>query len=263
MKSLLSFGLLLIILVVTLSCQNDDFTKPEIEPKAYTFNLINKLRFDFYQLSQTTENIGPYTNSLIVNNISGGDLSANFLIWSFSSTIRNYENLSFLTEASTGMLVSNDSVSITALEASDSLFSDNNLIVSVLNFNDANDHPFNGLYSGELNVYSIIDPNSELSEDNLLFVKSVPCSGSIDYQGTFHLFSQDATETNVSYLRGNFNSSNLITGDISKSDGSNLSQLVNIPGGNLMLENGNLSGYAQYLEGSDARILEFNITNQN
>ena len=219
----------------------------------HTLNsILNKLRLDISQLSETSENIGPYKNTLTISNIGNNPISGRAVLWSFSTAILNYDNLRSQTELPIDPIAAGETGPEVSFEKSEVLFTDDNLIVSVLSLNDPNtDHEFHGLYNGELNIY----------ETDSSFVKSVSCMGSIDYQGKFHLFIDDDTEENIGYLKGNFNSNNLITGGILKKDGTNLSQIEN--SNTLVLDSTNLRGYSKYVENSTVRLLEFNLTNQN
>ena len=244
-------GSLFVLFLFMFCCQKDEYKAPEILPKTYSYSILNKLRFDISQLSETSENIGPYKNTLAISNIGNDPLSGKTVLWSFSTTKFNYDNLNSQTELSISSLGVGETGPEVSFEPSDFLFTDSNLIISVLSFNDTiTDHEFHGLYNGELNIY----------ETDSVFVKSVACIGSIDYQGKFHLFIDDDTEENIGYLKGNFNSNNLITGSILKKDGTNLSQIENSD--TLVLDSTNLRGYSKYVENSTVRLLEFNLTNQ-
>lgn len=245
--------LLLVSCLFYTSCQKDSFTEPEVTPKVYSFSIPNKISFDFSQQSKNSKSIIPYSNSLSLKNISETSISGDFTVFAFKSSDNNYNNLAFIEEGNFTDLAINDSLSIT-LQQSDALFTNDNLIASVLNFDDPiSDHDFNGLYNGELNVHSIDDD----------FLRSITCIGIIDYQGKFNFFIQDGEEDNIVRLKGNFNSDRLISGEILKKDGTSLSQILNIADATLKLESNALTGSVLFTESSEERILKFNLTRQN
>ena len=236
------------------SCQNDQYSEPELTPKKYSYIIPNRISFDFSQQSKNSNSIIPYNNSLILKNIGDSDISGEFIVLAFDKNEKNYNNLSFIERGDILNLSKNESQTDITIEQTNLLFSDSNVIVSILNFNDAiSDHKLNGFYKGELNIYTI---------DNE-FLKSVTCTGYIDYQGKFMFFVEDNDEDNIVVLQGNINTENLISGKILKRDGTNLSPIVNISSDLLSLNGKTLSGKVSITEESNERILQFNLTHQN
>ncbi len=236
------------------SCQNDTYSEPELTPKKYSYIIPNRISFDFSQQSKNSNSIIPYNNSLILKNIGDSDISGEFIVLAFDSNEKNYNNLSFIERGDILSLSKNESQAEITIEQTNLLFSDNNVIASILNFNDAiSDHKLNGFYKGELNIYTV---------DNE-FLKSVTCTGYIDYQGKFMFFVEENDEDNIVVLQGNINTGNLISGKILKRNGTNLSPIVNITSDLLNLNGTTLSGKVSITEESNERILQFNLTHQN
>lgn len=191
---------------------------------------------------------------MILKNIGDSDISGEFIVLAFDSNEKNYNNLSFIERGDILSLSKNESQAEITIEQTNLLFSDNNVIASILNFNDAiSDHKLNGFYKGELNIYTV---------DNE-FLKSVTCTGYIDYQGKFMFFVEENDEDNIVVLQGNINTGNLISGKILKRNGTNLSPIVNITSDLLNLNGTTLSGKVSITEESNERILQFNLTHQN
>ena len=236
------------------SCQNDKYLVPELTPKKYSYIIPNRISFDFSQQSKNSSSIIPYNNSLVLKNIGDSGISGEFIVLAFNNNEKNYHNLSFIERGDILSLSKNESRADIQMEQTSLLFSDNNLIASILNFNDAiSDHKLNGFYKGELNVYT---------GDNE-FLKSLTCTGYIDYQGKFMFFVEEDDEDNIVVLQGNINTGNMISGKILKSDGTNLSPIVNITSDLLNLNGTNLSGKVSFTEESNGRIIQFNLTHQN
>ncbi|RZJ48635.1 MAG: hypothetical protein EOO44_20520 [Flavobacterium sp.] len=236
------------------SCQNDSYSEPELTPKKYSYIIPNKISFDFSQQSENSSSIIPYNNSLILKNIGDSNISGEFIVLAFDSNEKNYNNLSFIERGDILSLRKNESEASIQMEQTNLVFSDQNVVASILNFNDAiSDHKLNGFYKGELNIYT---------NDNE-FVKSLTCTGYIDYQGKFMFFVEENDEDNIVVLEGNINTGNMISGKILKRDGTNLSPIVNITSDLLNLNGMNLSGKVSITEESNERILQFNLTHQN
>lgn len=236
------------------SCQNDTYLEPQLTPKKYSYIIPNRISFDFSQQSKNSNSIIPYNNSLILKNIGDSDISGEFIVLAFDNNEKNYNNLSFIKKGDILNLRKNESQTDITMEQTNLLFSDSNVIVSILNFNDAiSDHKLNGFYKGELNIYTV---------DNE-FLKSVACTGYIDYQGKFMFFVEEDDEDNIVVLQGNINTGNLISGKILNRNGTNLSSIVNITSELLSLNGTTLSGKVSITEESNERILQFNLTHQN
>ncbi|SFD21162.1 hypothetical protein [Flavobacterium phragmitis] len=236
------------------SCQNDTYLEPELTPKKYSYTIPNRISFDFSQQSINSRSIIPYNNSLVLKNIGDSDISGEFIVLAFNKNEKNYHNLSFIERGDILSLSKNESQAEIQMEQTNLLFSDNNVVASILNFNDAiSDHKLNGFYKGELNIYN---------DDNEFF-KSLTCTGYIDYQGKFMFFVEENDEDNIVVLQGNINTGNMISGKILKRDGTNLSPIVNITSDLLNLNGTNLSGKVSFTEESNERILQFNLTHQN
>ena len=235
------------------SCQNDTYSEPELTPKKYSYIIPNRISFDFSQQSKNSNSIIPYNNSLILKNIGDSDISGEFIVLAFDSNEKYYNNLLFIERDDILSLSKNESLAF-QMEQTNLLFSDENVIASILNFNDAiSDHKLNGFYKGELNIYT----------DDNEFLKSLTCTGYIDYQGKFMFFVEEDDENNIVVLEGNINTVNMISGKILKRDGTNLSPIANITSDLLNLNGTNLSGKVSITEESNERILQFNLTHQN
>lgn len=235
------------------SCQNDSYLEPEVTPKKYSYIIPNKISFDFSQQSENSSSVIPYSNSLVLKNIGDSNISGEFIVLAFDSNEKNYNNLSFIERGDILSLRKKESQAF-QMEQTSLLFSDENVVASILNFNDAvSDHKLNGFYKGELNVYT----------DDNEFVKSLTCTGYIDYQGKFMFFAEEDDEDNIVVLEGNINTGNMISGKILKRDGTNLSPIVNITSDLLNLNGTNLSGKVSITEESNERILQFNLNHQN
>ncbi|MBE8726118.1 hypothetical protein C4F50_14365 [Flavobacterium sp. KB82] len=235
------------------SCQNDNYSEPQLIPKKYSYIIPNKISFDFSQQSENSSSIIPYTNGLVLKNIGDSNISGEFIVLSFESNEKNYHNLSFIKRGDILSLRKNESQAF-QMEQTNLLFSDDNVVASILNFNDAiSDHKLNGFYKGELNIYT----------DDNEFLKSLTCTGYIDYQGKFMFFVEEDDEDNIVVLQGNINTGNMISGKILKSDGTNLSPIVNITSDLLNLNGTTLSGKVSFTEESNERMLQFNLTHQN
>ncbi|MFC0780036.1 hypothetical protein [Flavobacterium sp. HJSW_4] len=236
------------------SCQNDNYLEPEVIPKKYSYIIPNRISFDFSQQSKNSNSIIPYNNSLILRNIGDSNISGEFIVLAFDSNEKNYNNLSFIKRDDILSLGKNKSLADIQMEQTNLLFSDENVVASILNFNDAiSDHKLNGFYKGELNIYT----------DDNEFLKNLICTGYIDYQGKFMFFVEEDDEDNIVVLEGNINTGNWISGKILKRDGTNLSPIVNITTDLLNLNGTNLSGKVSITEESNDRILQFNLTHQN
>ncbi|WP_303316374.1 hypothetical protein Q4Q34_06095 [Flavivirga abyssicola] len=238
-----------------LSCQKDNFSELEMTPIEYLFNIPNKIHFKLSQQSENSTSKIPYSNSLNIKNIGNDTISVNYTIFAFKSNIKNYNNIAFIKEDSISNLVKNDTTSTIPLHRSNILFSKENTIISILSFKEENkDHPLNGLFNGELNVF-------DFTETDTTFLRSVTCTGVIDYQGRFNLFTQDVDEENIVYIKGNFNSNNYISGEIKNNEGTSLSQLVNIENQLLQLvDTKTIEGSIKFTENSEERILKVSLT---
>ncbi|MCK8479159.1 hypothetical protein [Psychroserpens algicola] len=238
------------------SCEQDHYKEPELVPKTYNFNIPNKANFNFSQISENRSSIIPYTNTLQVKNISDDDFTLDFIVFSFKDDVLNYNNLAFIKQASTEITSGSTTDSI-ALEQTNQLFTNTNVMTSILNFSNPNsDHDFNGLYTGELNVYTP-------TETDTTFQRSVTCTGFVDYQGAFNFFIENEDENDVSRLEGSFNSQHLISGNILDRNASNLSAIINSPQDTLQFDDNHLTGYINYTNNTEARLLHFNLTKQN
>lgn len=242
--------LLLLIGIVLVSCQYDDYENPDLKPINYSYTIPNRISFDFSQLSAYSTSIIPYNNSLSLKNMADSAMTSEFVVFAFESDVKNYSTLSFIERGNVWNLNIQDSLGGIPLLQTNVEFTDNNVIASILNFNDSlADHSLNGFYTGELNIHT----------EEEVFIKSVTCTGFIDYQGKFKFFVEDGNEDNIVVLQGNINSDNLISGNILKRDGNPLSPITNIATDTLNLDGTHLSGKIALNENSDARILEFNL----
>lgn len=250
----------IVICTLMLSCQKDNYEEPELKPKTYSFSLPNKVSFNFSQLSENRESIIPYSNTLNLKNISNTPFSGEYAVFAFKNTSQNYNNIAFIEYGNFDELVT-DSISETInLQASDQLFTNDNLLATIISFNDdTSDHSLNGFYAGELNIFS---PATD-EESEPIFVRSITCTGFIDFEGQFHFFVHNNSENNVVQLTGNFNASNQVSGNILNSEANNLSVVMNDEDTPFDLTNNTLTGHFIFTENSEARLLQFNLTKQD
>ncbi|WP_299519104.1 hypothetical protein [Winogradskyella sp.] len=246
---------LLIIFSFYISCEQDNYDEPEIKPNTYSFSFPNKVTFNYSQVSENRESIIPYSNTLNIKNISNESLSFDYVIFSFTNNILNYDNLNFIMQSSDEVEIDSTTNSV-FITQTNTLFTDDNTITSVLNFNNESDHNLNGLYSGELNILMV-------TETDTTFQRSLLCTGLIDYQGLFNFFIENENEDDIVRLTGGLNSENLITGNILNRSSATFSSLTNNPQDTLNLEGANLKGYIDFMDNNEARLLEFNLTKQN
>lgn len=245
--------------IFCISCQEDNFEDLKIVPKVYTFNVPSKIAFNFAQKAGSSNSVIPYSNSLSIINMDNKDISVEYSIFSFNSDSKVHSNLTFIENKNIDNLKINDSINNIPLQSTSTIFSGNNLIISIINFNDeSNDHLFNGMYNGELNIYKPVENKDPI------FIRSITCVGLIDYQGKFNFFTQDIEESNIISLNGNFNSNNLVTGSIKKNDGTILSQLTKIDTLSItqLMEN-KLIGNFKFNENNEERILNCKLTRKN
>jgi hypothetical protein len=139
------------------------------------------------------------------------------------------------------------------LEQTNMLFTDDNTITSLLNLNNNQNHIFNGLYYGELNVFNDSDE----------FQRTLLCTGFIDYQGKFYFFIENENENDVVRLEGSFNSQNTISGTILNREAANLSTILNSTEVDFSLTDMNLIGEINFTSNTQQRLLKFNLTKQN
>lgn len=239
------------------SCQKDNYEEPEINPKTYSFSIPNKVNFKFSQISENSESVIPYTNTLSIKNVSNNDISGNYVVFAFRDSVINFDNLSFLNHGSFETIATSSASEVLSLENSDDLFNEQNLIASILNFgNPDSDHNLNGLYTGELNIFTT-------SNDELTFIRSITCTGIIDFEGQFQFLIHNPEESDVVRLKGNFNSNNLVSGNILNRIAENLSAVMNVEDEPFILTDSNLTGSLIYTENTEERILKFNLTKQN
>lgn len=250
----ISKGLLTLLFLSFISCQNDDYEAPKVTPKEYNFSIPNKLNFKFMQVSESNTSITPYLNSLIVKNISNNAISSSFVTLAFNGDTLSYKNLSFLKQIQTSSIESDSSAAKIELIETSNLFSDNNTILSVLELNTS--HEFSGLYLGEISLYNINDDT---------FVKSFNCLGTIDFQGSFHFFTQDNSEQSITYLKGNFNNENQVSGSVLNSSGDLFSVLQNFSEVPFTISSGSLAGSLLFTDSETSIIkeLKFDLTKQN
>nr|WP_321227404.1 hypothetical protein [uncultured Psychroserpens sp.] len=254
-KHLYAVFSLFLSLGIVFSCENDNYEAPKLVPKTYNFNIPNKVSFNFSQLSENRESVIPYSNTLKIKNISNDNISGEYAVFAFKEMFLNFDNISFIKHGDFSEVLTNTSTDSIILEQSNNLFASENLIASILTFNDGNDHEFNGFYNGELNVFIP-------TETDTTFQRSITCVGTVDYQGKFDFYIQD--EDDIARLKGNFNSDNLISGNILNRSAANLSSIINSQAETLELLGTNLKGYVNFTENNtEARILKFNLTKQN
>lgn len=258
-RNFLKVSWVLIALIYLNSCQKDNYPNPEKTTKNYSFTIPSKLNFSFKQQAGNGKSILPYSNNLTLTNISNKTIFGEYVIYAFKDDNKIYNNLSFIKSAHIEGLKANESIDSVQLLPTDILFSDNNLIASIINFKDSlNDHKFNGIYTGELNILKPIE-NKKPS-----FIRSITCNGFIDFQGKFNFYTQDSEESNIVSFTGNFNTDDLITGHIKKEDNTILSQLTNIDSlTNTQLSENKLTGHFKFNENSEERILKITLTRQN
>ncbi len=255
-RNLRSAALLIIALISNISCEQDNYEEPTLTPYTFSVNIPNKLNFNFSQISENRDSVIPYSNTLSIKNVSNNALFVDYTIFAFEDDLLNYDNLGFIKHASTHVSIDTATDSI-ILEQSNAIFTDNNLIASILSFNNpANDHQFNGLYNGELNV---LVP----TETDTTFQRSLTCTGFVDYRGQFNLFIENEDENDIVRLKGSLNSENLISGNILNRNASSLSAILNSPQDTLELDGTNLKGYINFTNSTQARLLNFNLTKQN
>lgn len=251
---------LVFVIFFNISCEQDRFLEPELKPKTYSFNIPNRISFNFSQLSENRESIIPYTNTLTLKNTSNIEFSGRYAIFAFKDVTKDYGNIAFIKYGSFSELPINTLSDSISLEQSNNLFTDDNLIASIINFNNASsDHGLNGFYTGELNIFSPAPDDS--SEPT--FVRSITCTGFIDFEGQFHFFVHNDSEDNVVHLQGNFNTSNQVSGNILNREANNLSVVTNDADTPFTLIDSNLTGGMLFSENSEARILKFNLSKQN
>lgn len=244
----------LILCFLFQSCQNDDdeINSKQSVPINYSFKIPNKLNFNFYQKSASIYTATPYSNILSINNISSSKITSNINLFAFKNDTLNYENLFFIKEYSFSDLAENDTLHNILLEDSNTLFSKKNLIISILNINN-NKHMFSGFYSGELNVY----------DANQVFLRSLRCTGTVDYQGEFNFFTEQDNEVEIVFIKGSFNSVNLISGKILNNVNDVFSQIKNDNNTLLQLNGNQLKGQVIFTNNGQDQLLEFNIIKQN
>ncbi|WP_422106910.1 hypothetical protein [Winogradskyella sp.] len=248
------------ICLLSISCEQDNYEVPELKAKTYSFNIPNRISFNFSQLSENRESIVPYSNTLNLKNISNGDFSGKYAVFAFKDMNQNFENISFIKSDMFDPISPNILSDSITLEMSDNLFSDNNLIASIINFNnEALDHNLNGLYTGELNI--LIPTSDEVSQPT--FVRSLTCTGFIDFEGQFRFFIHNTSEDNIVQIRGNFNTSNQVSGHIMDREANNLSSVMNTENDSFSLTDNNLTGVFVFNENNESRHLELNLTKHN
>ena len=264
---------LVFLLIGVFSCQKDEYTEPTSPTIDYTKRIVGKLEFRFQQ-KEDKLNYNTYINTLTVKNISTETNTSRVSILSFNSAIKSYSNtsLSFTQEVN---LSANDSISYT-LNSTQSLFSDENTLISLVTFGD-NGHGLRGLYEGEVNLYQLTTEQDGNGDDVIVetYQKTLLSKGLIDYEGRFHFFTKNDDETDIKYGTGIFNSINLFNGMIYNDSGQsytdNLSHLEDET--SLTLAESNLTGDLNYSvevpsEDSDMMIIEnyrlkFNLNKTN
>ena len=254
------FFLAIGICFLSISCQRDNYEEPKLTPNTYSFNIPNRISFNFSQLSENRTSITPYSNTLVLKNISNSAFSGKYVIFAFQDVTQNYNNSTFIKHGNFAEIATDTISEVISLETSDNLFADDNLIASVLSFdNGESDHSLNGFYSGELNIFA---PTTD-EETAPIFIRSITCTGFIDFEGQFRFFVHNISEDNVVQLTGNFNSLNQVSGNILNSEANNLSVVINSEEVPFMLVNNSLTGDLLFTENSEARLLKFNLTKQN
>ncbi|MEC3906458.1 hypothetical protein VOI54_05480 [Tamlana sp. 2201CG12-4] len=251
-------AIVLVVLSFNNSCQKDSFTEPNATVREFSYNIPGKIKFRFSQQSGNSNAIRPYTNTLSLFNLDDNTLSFEYAIFSFDNDNKIYANLGFVKQESVTDLKANDSITSITLQANNIVFSDTNLLVSILALNNKdNNHGLNGIYTGELNILKpVADSDPE-------FIRSLSCTGFIDYQGKFNFFIQDREEIDISRINGNFNSDNLISGNIKKSDDSVFSQLKNVSSIQTQLSDKALTGQFMFTENNEERLLDCKLTRQH
>lgn len=252
-KTYILYMLLVGLSINFFSCQKDDYIKPEVASKNYTYSITNKAQFSFTQSSVNSETTIPYNNILSIKNIGNSNLESNYAIITFEDTSKTYNNIGFIHNDAFSLDAEQNSDDI-ILENTNHVFSDENTIVSIFSANASN-HEFSGFYNGEINILS--------SDEEPVFIESFNCTGTIDFEGIFHFFTHDEDETEIVYLNGNINSNNLITGDILNHENDIFSELTNITESPWHIDNTNLTGRVMFTQSNETRILEFNLTRQN
>ncbi len=251
-----SVALYTILICIMLSCEQDRYEAPISTPKTYSFTIPGKISFDFSQQSMNSATIIPYTNSANLRNLGNDPISGDYIILSFTEDTLDYTHLGFIEQGTFENIQTNDTLSGILLQPSDILFSDDNLIAAIVNFNDpTSDHPLNGHYTGEFNIYTPADNSNPET-----FVKTINAMGFVDYLGRFNFFNIDNTEDAIVRLTGDLNASNLISGNIWQRDTTVLSVLGNIEGSALMLSSEDvLTGDLGFTENNQEFILRFNL----
>ncbi|MEM6718897.1 MAG: hypothetical protein AAF611_06270 [Bacteroidota bacterium] len=247
-----TIAVLVAIVLFNTSCEQDRYEEPELNPSIYNFNFPNKLTFNYSQVFQKRESVIPYTNTLRIKNISNDSQSVEFVIFSFKDDLLNYDNINFIKHSSESIEIGNTTEPI-ALAQTNTLFTNNNTITSLLNSNNSQNHIFNGLYRGELNVY----------DDSDEFQRTLLCTGFIDYQGKFYFFIENENENDIVRLEGSFNSQNTISGTIFNREAVTLASISNDSEVDFSLTNMNLTGDINYTNNAQQHLLQFNLTKQN
>jgi hypothetical protein len=252
--------LLLVASILFSYCQNDNDLEPkEVIPKTYAYKIQNQLNFNFEQQSKSVFEDTPFTNKVSINSLSSSLGSSSIVIYAFEKDdTLTFSNLSFIKNQVIDFSAVTDTVSV-SLEKNNNLFSENNTLVQALNLFDEK-HEFSGFYEGEYNIYKI---DSTLN-DNRKFIKSLQCFGSVDYKGRFFLFTENDSETEISLLKGSFNSNNLVTASIINNVNIKFSDIKNDSLRPIKFESKKLKGELIYTTNNDEEHqLELNLTQQN
>lgn len=265
-------SILALVCIIIHACQENPNvnTLENVKPINYNFNLSNGLEFNFQQKSESIKKVIPYSNSLAITNLGNIDInSINIGIYAFAKKDTfSFENISFVDNKTFTNIEMSKTSDTLSLFKNNHLFNDSNLIISVENLNNQN-HSLSGSYKGEINIYDIIMS----SDTTRVFSKSFLSIGTIDYRGRFYFLIEDSNETDISFLRGSFNSSNKVTGNIKNNANADFATLqtqvlndsiakrVNYK--DISLTGSNFKGDLVFSTDNQQHLLEFNLTKQN
>lgn len=260
-------SILVLVCIVLHACQENPNVSDleDVQPINYTYNSLNTLEFNFQQKSKSIFKVIPYSNSFTIANTSDTIIKTIDLeIYAFSKKDTfSAENIAFINNRSLDN-IEVDSISDTiSISNNEHLFNDDNLLISIENLNNQN-HSLSGSYKGEINIYDVIIA----TDTTKTFSKSFLSRGTIDYRGRFYFLIEDANETDISYLHGNFNSDNQVTGDIKNSVNSTYSTLKSevlkdaIQQQITLKDNTTLTGDLHFTNNNEQYLLEFNLTKQ-
>lgn len=266
-------SILALVCIIIHACQENPnvSTLNDVKPINYNFNVLNTLEFNFQQKSESVLKVIPYSNSFTITNVGDTQIEAlNLGIYAFSKKDTfSSKNISFINNMLLSNLEVGSTSNIISLSNNEHLFNDDNLIISIENFNNQN-HSLSGSYKGEINIYDVVIASADTTK---VFSKSFLSRGTIDYRGRFYFLIEDSNETNISYLRGNFNTSDKVTGHIKTNVNTNYStiqtevltdkvqqkiELIKDMNGKDSILNGDLF----FTNNNQQHLLEFNLNKQ-